>query len=271
MIPIRKSIVWILIICSTSSFGIEKSITTNVRKLGDQAEEAFYFENYREAIDLYYALDSLDPDGHSYYMYQIGLSYLYSNLDNEQAIPNIEESVPELSQGELADALYYHLGRAYQVNYEFDKAIENYNKVLELVEDYDMKGLQKEVTRQIEICENAKLLMQNPSETRIKGVGSGINTSWPDYKPIITADESHIYYTSRRPNSTGEKTDKTGRYYEDIYVSTRDPFGYWGYPEHISSVINTEFDEATIGLSADGSKLYLYKGNVKGGKFLFQI
>ncbi|MBL4623636.1 MAG: OmpA family protein [Flavobacteriales bacterium] len=237
-----------------------------VRKMGDMAEEAFYFANYREAIELYYKLDSLDPEGHSYYMYQIGLSYLYSNLDNEQAIPNIEESVAELSQGELADVLYYHLGRAYQINYEFDRAIEYFNKVLELVEHYDMKGLQKEVTRQIEICNNAKEIVKNPLDVKIKDVGSGINTSWPDYKPIITADEAFIYYTSRRPNSTGEKTDRTGRYFEDIYVSQRDVFGYWGYPNHISKVINTEFDEATIGISADGHTMYLYKGHVKGGE-----
>ena len=265
MCRIKITLTIAVLLSSFFGFSTGKQKKVSLKKTVAKAEEAFYFENYREAIDLYYVLDSLDPEGHNYYMYQIGLSYLYSNLDNEQAIPNIEESVAELTQGELADAVYYHLGRAYQVNYEFDKAIENFTKVLEMVEHHDQKGLQKVVTRQIEICNNAKEIIKMPVDVKIKDVGNGINTSWPDYKPIITADETFLYYTSRRPNSTGGKIDRTGRYYEDIYVSQRDVFGYWGYPSHISSAINTEYDEATIGISADGHSLYLYKGNVKGG------
>ena len=90
----------------------------NVRKIGNMAEESLSFESCKEAIDLYYKLDSHIPESSSGNMSQIGLSYLYSNLVNEQVIPNIEKSAEKLFHGEFADVLCSHLGEVYQVNYD---------------------------------------------------------------------------------------------------------------------------------------------------------
>ena len=239
----------------------------NVKKLHYAAEDAFYEQNYRKAIDLYFDLDSIDPVDHSYYTFRIGLSYLYSNLDNSLALYYLEESYEDMKQSEIEDMVYFTMGQAYHTNYMFDAAIDEYKKVLELIEGGDEIGLEKATNREIEICENAKKIYEAENyDANIKSAGNAINSEYPDYKAVVTADESVMFFTSRKPGSTGDLTDFTGRYYEDIYITERDPFGYWDYPTQVSSNINSDMDEATIGLSVDGTKMYIYKGATRGGE-----
>ena len=55
-----------------------------------------------------------------------------------------------------------------------------------------------------------------------------INTKYPEYAPVVTADEKKIIYTSNRPNSTfNPKVQSDGHYMEDIYVSEKDENNQW--------------------------------------------
>ena len=82
--------------------------------------------------------------------------------------------------------------------------------------------------------------MAAPLNVTIKNIGDSINTEYPDYSPVITADEQVLYYTTRRPTTTGggEKL-ADGMYYEDIVVSYKDKTGIWSKPVSISPFINT--------------------------------
>jgi outer membrane protein OmpA-like peptidoglycan-associated protein len=260
-------ILYIFIICLfayQNTYANEKN-NVNINKLIYEAEDALYNENYRKSIELFTKLDSIDPLNRAYYAYKIGISYLYSNLDNSLSIPYLEEALIELSESEMGDLAHYHMGRAYHLNYQFDLAIEQYNKTLEILKEFNNKTLISETERQIIICNNAKKAYEEKQDLEVVSVGNAVNSEYPDYKPVITTDESIMYFTSRKPGSTGDEEDITGRYYEDIYVSERDPFGHWDYPVHASNKINSDLDEATIGLSPDGSKMYIYKGDKKGG------
>jgi Tol biopolymer transport system component len=55
------------------------------------------------------------------------------------------------------------------------------------------------------------------------------------------------------------------KYFEDIFVSQKDENGEWGKPVSIGTNINTEGHEATIGLSADGQELYIYRDDFGDG------
>src|SRR5207249_1082708 len=78
--------------------------------------------------------------------------------------------------------------------------------------------------------------------------------------PVISADESMLAFTSRRLG-TGGKMNKTinDEYFEDIWVCNRGPYGTWTKAKSIGSAINTEGNEAVIGLSADGQEMYVYR------------
>jgi len=45
----------------------------------------------------------------------------------------------------------------------------------------------------IEECENGKEFIENPLNVKISNVGSTINTIYPDYAPVISADEEILF------------------------------------------------------------------------------
>ncbi|RMG82099.1 MAG: tetratricopeptide repeat protein, partial [Bacteroidetes bacterium] len=189
---------FILIIFTFSIFAQEEK-ELSPKKLLDKAEETFYFENYRDAIKYYTKLIEVDPDGKSYYYYQIGLSYLYSYLNHEKALEYILKGKDELLRTEMADYVYYNLGRAYHLNYQFDKAIENYEKALDYVEGFGYEhDFEQEILRQIEMAQNAKELTKKEVKASILNMGEKVNSEYPDYKPVISADESVLIFTSRK-------------------------------------------------------------------------
>lgn len=51
---------------------------------------------------------------------------------------------------------------------------------------------------------------------------------------------------------------------EDIYVTFRDDSGKWGEPKNLGSTINTQFQELSPSLSADGKTLYFSSNGRKG-------
>jgi len=76
-----------------------------------------------------------------------------------------------------------------------------------------------------------------------------------------------LYFTSRRDNTTGGGIDEDGKYFEDIYVCTKQANGTWSEPKQLGAPINTPDHDACIGLSPDGQKLFIYKSdkNSKSG------
>ena len=114
---------------------------------------------------------------------------------------------------------------------------------------------------------NAAKYMAQPLKIDIRNLGPQINSPYPDYAPVISADESILYFTSRRPGSTGNKVAPDGLYYEDIYVS-ENRNGQWTPARNIGAPLNTTTHDACIALSADGQTLFLF--NSENGGDIFQ-
>ncbi|MDG1476144.1 MAG: hypothetical protein P8Q14_03285, partial [Vicingaceae bacterium] len=116
----------------------------------------------------------------------------------------------------------------------------------------------------IEQCNNAVILMKDSLPVSIVNVGTPINSVNNEYSPTISADETTLIFTYKGIKSTGQRQDEfnrsevNGNFYEDVHVS-RFLEGKWSKPEPIGDSINTDFHEASISLSPDGQKLFLYK------------
>ena len=121
------------------------------------------------------------------------------------------------------------------------------------------------VDKKIKECGIGKKLIETPINVEIVNVGSAINSSNQEYVPVITADESEIFFTSRRSDTEGGGRDaQIDDYYEDIYYSSKDEKGEWQPAVNIGKPINSAFHDATVGLSIDGQKLFIYRDNKKG-------
>jgi len=218
---------------------------------GDDAYFSLYFS---EALEQYLAANKFNPNNAELNL-KIGNCYLHSN-EKKKAIEYIEKAI-KLNPDVDIDA-HYLLGRAYHFNLEWDKAIEEYSRCL---------GKKSEVNdaevvtahRRIEECKNGKELMKTPVKVNIDNLGTAINTQFEEYVPVISADESVLYFTSRRPNTTGGE-EETGieDYFEDIYFSEFKS-GKWTEAKNLGAPVNSNRHDATVNLSVDGQRLFVYR------------
>ncbi len=232
----------------------------NLEKKYTVAEAFYVAENFEQALPLYLSIDSVLKESIAI-KYKIGICYLNSPIAKEKSIKYLELAAAKASTkytGAMKDKyapmnVYEYLAKAYHLNYQFDEAISTYQKLLITASAIDASKI-TEVKRQIDICKNGKELSSVPIQIKIDNLGPSINTKYPDYSPVFNADESTLIYTSKRKGSTGNKQDKDGNFYEDIYVSYKANEG-WTTPLGIGPTINTEGNEATVALSIDGQKL----------------
>ncbi len=235
-------------------------------------------ENFTQALKNFleaYAIDSTNANIN----YKLGYCYMKSSTEKykathylEKACQNVSHNYTDLEPREkkAPDNAYYFLGQAYHLNYRFDEAIENFTKFKEIIGPKN-KEFNRDIDRRIEICKNGKEFYSVPTKVDIINLGDSINTTYPEYSPVVTADENMLIFTSRRPGSTGGEMGPDGLYYEDIYVSYKKPDGTWTEAKSIGPNVNTGGNEASISLTADGQQLFIYKDDNGGDIYLSHL
>ena len=210
--------------------------------------------------------------------YNIGVALLNSSNQEKrkEALSHLEVASKNVSPNYTpysnredkapVDAWYY-LAKAQHSDYQFLQAIESFEKFRTYINKKHY--LWNDIDKNIRMSEYAQKAIQNPVNIKSINLGAKLNSSFPDYGPVIRIDESAIYYTSRRfreDSSNANYFDQTdGMYYEDIYVSYNEN-GEWAEASPLN--INSSGHEATINLSIDGQTLYLYKDdNGNGGLY----
>ncbi len=213
---------------------------------------------YRDALPFYLKAQNFNPNN-AKLNFKIGLAYLHS-FDKKKAYDYILKAFTLDPQ--VDPKIRYYTGRVYHLNSEWDKAIQEYNLYLNSIKD---KNEIKVVKKKIEECNNGKILSQTPMRVWVDNLGPEVNTSFNEYSPVITTDESVLMFTSRRPGGVGNKIDENkNEYFEDVWVS------YKSGKKHTTAVnlgppVNTENHDAAVCLSPDGQKLITYQGGVNGG------
>lgn len=176
--------------------------------------------------------------------------------------------VLELDPEYRFDVMYW-IGRSYQYGMEFEKALAYYERYKNKLKERDgYRGRDKveltEVERRIYECRNAIEFVANPAHYSIVNVGNAINSEEEDYAPVLNEDETIMIFTSRRRDGNlNQNVFSDNKPYEDIFVSTKEN-GVWTPAKNIGDVINTEFHDSNLALSADGNQLFLYKDENNG-------
>ena len=227
---------------------------------------------YMTAIEYFLKAQTFNPDN-AELNYLIGNCYL-NTFPKTKSIEFFEKSLT-LSPVQYKDSVYL-LAQAYQLDLNFNKAISLYTQYKKYLSDskLDLKKKKKikmeidfkiyEAEKRIQECKNGIELVKNPVRVFIDNLGAQINTVYPEYSPFTNADETQLFFTSRRPNTTGGKMDEeTPGYFEDIYISEKIS-GEWSLPKNPSSPLNSKQHDAPVGLSPDGQTLLIYKGSNGG-------
>ena len=238
--------------------GLVPAPAQKAKQVFGEANKAFASQDYEAALPIYLeglALDSANAAGNFY----AGVCYL-KTLYRRKALPYLRKAYAK-NPG-IDPRMDYLLGEAYQANSQFDAADAAYRLYKQNYAGRDPKEIVK-VDKRLEECRNGIRYLKEPVNARIVNFGPVANTKFPDYAPVISADERVMFFTSRREGSTGNFVTMDGLFYEDVYV-TFNQNGQWTPPRNMGATINTPTHDACIAVSPDGKQLFLYKDSRNG-------
>ncbi len=272
----KKSILQIslLLLFTCTVYGREYFLPNgNYKKTYIEAEKYFNSGNFNNALPLFIQLDSIEK-GNANINYKIGFCYLHAATYKTKSIPYFLEASKDISDNYRKDDFtehkapqitYKYLANAYQLNYEFDKAISMYLKYKETLGfGRKLTSELEDVMHNIETCNNGKDLIKIPKDAIITNLGANINSAYPDYSPVVSYDEKILIFTSKRPGGISDIKNAKGQYFEDIYVSNFIA-DKWQKAVSIGANINTMGHEGAVNVSKDGTKLFIYKDDGSDG------
>ncbi len=243
-------ILLLLLHCGTITLNAQ--LFKDSREMFLEAESYALFEEYNEALPLYLTL-LREKSGNDYLRYMVGVCYLHTPGQKERAIPYLQEAILNIDwrAGTAShrttqappDALFY-LAQAYHINYQFDKAIEYYNRFkneanpkifnLDLVNEF------------IQASINAKESTATPLFFYMNNLEEPVNSRFSENNPVVSGNEEVIVFTRKLP------------FYDGVFFS-RKVGGEWTEPMDITPMIGSDGDCYPVSLSYDGTELYIYK------------
>lgn len=199
--------------------------------------------------------------------YRIGLCH-FALQDMENTIVYMQKTI-ELAnksgakQKTATKKSHFILGQSYQYLGNIDKALEEYSIYERSLKAGKLK--RDPVNEYITQCKTARKMMDNPVDVKIKNLGRAINSEYDDATPSITADGKTLIFTSRRPDTKGGGIDlNTGKYYDDIYISTwNESKNEWNEAKGAPGNLNSDGHDACLSISPDGNSIFVYR-NIEG-------
>src|SRR5436190_6428306 len=219
----------------------------------EDGDEHFRHRNFLSAIPIYSKELKNDPENLKV-KYRLGLCYLNTRINRQQAISLLEE----VSRNpDIDEDVFIHLGKAYLLSNRIDEAIVTFEKFAFL-----KPRRADEVEHYLEQCQNALEMMTNPVNVSFQNLGKEINSPEPDYYPFIDKDEMTLVYTTRRKdNIGGKKIEIDGYRSSDIYQSSMHN-GHWSEAKNIGRNVNGTLDEQIVGMRPDGLEMYVYLDHI---------
>ena len=254
--------------------------------LKKQADKLFEEQKYQEALPLFSQLLSLyqkDP----VYNYKYGTCMLYATEDKEKPLmylgfasnkPNVDNDV------------FFQYGRALQLNYRFEEAINIYNNFKKNASSKSISS--SRVDDYIENCNNGRELLSSITKLNVLDkkdlkeadfyvsydlgdLGGKLVVKPEDFLTAVDVkkkDKSLMFIMPGAKeyffSSFGE-SEKNSR---DIYKVVKLPSGEFSKPINLGSIINTNKDEEYPFMHPNGKTLYFCsKGhNSMGGYDIFR-
>ncbi|NPA67269.1 MAG: hypothetical protein GXO50_01540 [Chlorobi bacterium] len=217
---------------------------------------------FLESIDFYERFLYDNPNDADF-NYKMGFALLNTKGREKESIKYFKKAKENFNKPSTLNRYVessFQLARAYRASYLFVAAMQELAELRPLVEKN--KDVLAVIDREIFKCESGKKLFENKIKFEITNLGDSVNSEFQDHSPVISADESTLIFTSRRPNGWEEEIDEDGNYNEDIFICEKKD-GQWTKAKGIKN-INTKNHEATCGLSVDGQTLFIYKADDYG-------
>jgi outer membrane protein OmpA-like peptidoglycan-associated protein len=234
-----------------------------------QGMEVFDFSHRKQAAELFILATKMNPKSAKAQL-MAGQSIMLS-IQKEQSLDYFRKAW-KLDPNVHEDILYF-IGQAFHYSEKFDSAIQfydRYNRLLARSLKFDKSVKTNEVNRKIFECRNGIIYKANPTQVIIEDLTDKVNSEYPDYAPTISADESMMVFTTRRPdNNANAKVAVDHEYYEEI-LTAKKVNGVWQQAQNPGAPLNGAYHNASVNISPDGKELILYS-DANGGDLMISV
>lgn len=235
-----------------------------------QAKESFYHGKYKDALNILSVSRVLSREDKEARFLIALCNFQLNRLD--ECINQLNALVEE-DRSPYPECWLY-LGKAYHARHQFDEAANYFKLYLKTIKGDHVN--RRMVREEIRRCANGLKLQFNPPYAVVENMGSGVNSDYDEFAPILSPNYyEKIYFSSIRPGNTGGQRNKygvlderLGHYYSDIY-SAQITNGQWGKVQQLDHLVNSPKHEVLLDFSENGNALYYFKGwNFRQGEVL---
>lgn len=208
-------------------------------RLFEESENYFIRRQYGHAVRLLQEALEKEED---FIEAHVRLGAIYRAVGEfDRALFHLEQA-GSLSEGEADAQTLFSLGELYWQLGKYEQAAEQMKKFLSL--EPRQKALVSIAENIVADAAFALEQIKNPLPFNPEPLPDQVNAATLQYFPVLTVDQQNLIFTRRL--TSGPQDD------EDLVLSRRDAQGNWQAPESISTSINTEGNEGTSTISADG-------------------
>ena len=193
--------------------------------------------------------------------YHVGTILLQS--DKKQEAISFFRKAHEFNPN-VAPDLELMIARALHFNFEFREAISHYENFIAGLKPRYAEEMRPLIEKYIYECLSGLELVKDTLRVEMTNMGDAINSPYDDYYGVLSNNKNRLYFTSRRPGTTGgNKAPFDNKYYEDIYFSFYD--NGWGKAQNMGSRVNSPKNDVALAITPDDNGLYVnYSGEGKG-------
>ena len=231
--------------------------SAKVKKLLAQADKEYYtFRNPEKAAELYKQVLQNDPRN-QYAAYRLARCYWYTN-ETERAVEHYQKAL-EIN-ADINDTIYLDLGIAQKKLGRYEEAKTSLQEFLNRHKAQDI--LRKQAEIELEGCNLAQRLLSQKPDYEL--VVLSINSPASDYAPtlFVVKTDSFLIFTSHRMGNQGKaRYPEYGEpMYSDLWVVQvkNDTLftGKTGKPQNLGKKINTPANDGSAVIAPDGLTMY---------------
>jgi OOP family OmpA-OmpF porin len=209
----------------------------------EEAENYYVRRQFEQAAQLLQRAIQKAPDFREAH---VRLAAIYREVGAyERALVHLEAARDAAGKGQAPPESLFALG-------ELSWQMGNYEQAEAYMQEFLSRNprQQKLVNEAGRIAENARFAreqLQNPLPFKPEPLPEVVNAYELQYFPVLTVDQQNLIFTQR--------VSSHPQHEENLMISRRDAQGNWQAPESISPNINTQDNEGTSTISADGRTL----------------
>jgi hypothetical protein len=282
----RHLILTVIMVFFATLMALGQQNSAQTEKLKAEADQLFEADAFAEAYPLYSQLVSLNPKD-AELNFKFGTCTIYAGEPKETAVRHLNFAI---QKGCSDPRVYFYMGKAMHLNYEFAKAIPFYNDYLAKRNPKDKNPLPAE--QSIQMCKEGKQLLTNVKDIVVlEKVGADVESFFRFYnleeiggKVLAIPEELRskidkkkeykgvLYKNGNAPevyfSSYGEDEENG----IDIFQAFLLGDGTFSSPKRLPNTINTPEDEEFAYMHPDGKTFYFAsKGhNSMGGYDIFK-